>query len=332
MLTKLFLKRKCKPNLVLSFICLPNTGLDAAKVVYHPADDLIKHASSAFTLRCRINGNHLHEIRWIKDNQFVEPASKHIELDAHRLTIRHPIRGDSGVYKCIARNRIGSIQSKPLKVEFLAADGYHVNRHPLVCARFNRDSTDDSTALLCGYKRNDYRSQAKRSANDEPEALQKPARKRFNVDEARGAILNCDMRHIDRDAQLIVRWKKDGKLIRQASLNGMSTGDSININPLENPLLRDDGRLSVHTKNGSLIITSTIPSDSGFYECSVSQNGNGISSVNTLELTIIEKLKFSPAPTSSKGLEMGSIGKIHCKVQGTPTPQIQWIKVRHIYL
>lgn len=279
-------------------------------------------------MRCRINGNHLHEIRWIKDNQFVE-ASKLIEIDSHRLRIHYPNRIDSGIYKCIARNRIGSIQSKPFKIEFSCSEYYHASHHhALVCAHLNRKSVNDSTALLCRCKHNDRRSQAKRSANDEPDALQKPARKRQNVDETRGTVLNCDMRHIERGGQLIVRWKKDGKLIRQANLNGMHS-DSININPMENPLLRDDGRLSVHTKNGSLLIASTIPSDSGFYECSLSQNGNGISSVITVELTIIEKLKFSPAPTTSKGLEMGSVGKIHCKVQGTPTPQIQWIRVRH---
>lgn len=262
----------------------------------------------------------------------MEPVNKRIEIDAHRLTIHHPIKSDSGIYKCIARNRIGSIQSRPFKVEFLPTDVNHMQRAVVVCARLERYLADDSTALMCRYRKNAYRSQTKRSANDEPEALQKPARKRLNVDEARGATLICDMRHIDRDEQLIVRWKKDGKLIRQASLNGMSTSDSININPMENPLLRDDGRLSVNSKNGSLIITSTIPSDTGFYECSISQNGNGISSVNTVELTIIEKLKFSPEPTSSKGLEMGSIGKIHCKVQGTPTPQVQWTKVRQMFI
>lgn len=48
------------------------------------------------------------------------------------------------------------------------------------------------------------------------------------------------------------------------------------------------------------------------------------------ELNIIEKLKFTPPPTS-KGLEIGGIGKIHCKVQGTPTPQIHWTLVRFFF-
>lgn len=50
-----------------------------------------------------------------------------------------------------------------------------------------------------------------------------------------------------------------------------------------------------------------------------------------MELKIIEQLKFVPQPTS-KHLELGQIGKVHCKVQGTPTPQVKWIKVNLIKL
>lgn len=63
------------------------------------------------------------------------------------------------------------------------------------------------------------------------------------------------------------------------------------------------------------------------FQCSILRNGNPVQSVQITELNIIENLKFAPYPTSNKGLEIGSVGKIHCKVQGTPTPQIQWTKV-----
>lgn len=63
------------------------------------------------------------------------------------------------------------------------------------------------------------------------------------------------------------------------------------------------------------------------FQCSIHRNGgNGVQSVQVSDLIVIEKLKFVPPPTS-KGLEIGSVGKIHCKVQGTPTPLIQWTKV-----
>lgn len=58
-------------------------------------------------------------------------------------------------------------------------------------------------------------------------------------------------------------------------------------------------------------------------QCTIHRNGNGLQSVQLTDLTVIEKLKFAPPPTS-KGLEIGSVGKIHCKVQGTPTPHTWW--------
>lgn len=184
--------------------------------------------------------------------------------------------------------------------------------------------------LLCRRNKN-RRSHRKRSASDEsiqhPEALQRPVRKRANIAEDDSAVLNCDFKHLDRHSPEIgIQWRKDGKLIRQSILNDPND-DAASMNLMENPLFRVDGRISMHSQNGSLIISSTIPSDGGVYECSVFKGIDYILSVQTTELNIIEKLKFSPPPPSSKGLEMGSIGKIHCKVQGTPTPQIRWTKV-----
>lgn len=285
------------------------------------------HESPVFILQCRVDGNHLHGIQWLKNDKPLDPT-KFIDIHSNRLVIRHPRNADNGYYKCVARNKIGSIQSKPYRVEFYT-NNHNSYHYPLVCTEMNNNKINGETkSLLCRHKRSDRRrSHHKRSTfDDQPDALQKPPRKRLNIDENHSATINCDLKHVDRSNQIIVRWKKDGKLIRQSNLNGLSS-DLANINPIENSLLRDDGRISMHTKNGSLLILSTIPSDSGFYECSISQNGNGISNVQTTELNIIEKLKFSPAPTTSKGLEMGSIGKIHCRVQGTPTPLIRWIKV-----
>lgn len=67
-----------------------------------------------------------------------------------------------------------------------------------------------------------------------------------------------------------------------------------------------------------------------FFQCSILQNGNAVQSVQVTEMNVIEKLKFV-SPPASKGLEIGSVGKIHCKVQGTPTPKIQWTKVSSFF-
>jgi len=88
---------------------------------------------------------------------------------------------------------------------------------------------------------------------------------------------------------------------------------------------RNLARISINRKNGSLTFTAVISSDHGIYECNTFHENDPISSRKT-NLTIIETLKFVPQPTS-KNLEMGTLGKVHCKVQGSPTPQVKWSKV-----
>lgn len=306
--------------------------MNLAEVAYQPPLGAASktHQSSNIALRCRVKGNRLHEVRWLKDNQ---PAELDLTIDifakSHRLNIRHPKKNHSGNYKCLARNLVGSVESEPYQIEIYDENHSSV-RSSLICSDLNKKFKENKNMLLCRRNKN-RRSHRKRSASDEsiqhPEALQKAVRKRANIAEDDSAVLNCDFKHLDRNSQEIsIRWKKDGKLIRQSILNDPND-DATSMNLMENPLFRADGRISMHSQNGSLIITSTIPSDGGVYECSVFNGNDNILSVQTTELNIIEKLKFSPPPPSSKGLEMGSVGKIHCKVQGTPTPQIRWTKV-----
>lgn len=289
------------------------------------------HQSSNISLRCRVNGNRLHEVRWLKDNQPAELDST-IEIFAksHRLNIRHPKKNHSGNYKCLARNSAGSVESEPYRIE-IYDDSHSSVRNSLICADLNTKFNENNKNILLCRRNKNRRSHRKRSASDEsiqqPEALQKPVRKRANVAEDNSAVLNCDFKHLDQHSpEISIRWKKDGKVIRQSILNDPND-DVASMNLIENPLFRADGRISMHSQNGSLIITSTISSDGGVYECSVLKDNDNILSVQSTELNIIEKLKFSPPPPTSKGLEMSSVGKIHCKVQGTPTPQIRWMKV-----
>lgn len=302
------------------------------------------HDESSVVLQCRINGNRLHEVRWYKNSQQLESSSSiNIDNELHQLIIRHPTTNDNGDYNCMARNTIGSVFSDMYRVEIHMnvanipnSNYFHAKK--LYCSHKNTHTTAKLKILLCRHKRSSSystigvngRYHRKRAAieepNQQPDALQKPIRKRVSIAENRSVTINCDLKHLDRKSgQFIVKWKKDGKLFRQSNLNDLSS-DSAHLNPMENLLLRDDGRILMNPKNGSLQIASTIPSDAGTYECSILKNGDTVFSMQTTDLSIIEKLKFSPLPTS-KGLEMGTVGKVHCKVQGTPTPQILWKKV-----
>lgn len=126
------------------------------------------------------------------------------------------------------------------------------------------------TTLMCRYEHiNDVhngRFHRKRSASEGgSQLLSTSKRKKISVAENHLATISCDVSRLERKmSQVSVRWKKDGKLIRQSMLNEPNT--DMMSNPMENPLIRDDGRIIMDSKNGSITITSTIPSDSGIYE------------------------------------------------------------------
>lgn len=84
-------------------------------------------------------------------------------------------------------------------------------------------------------------------------------------------------------------------------------------------------RVLSNTKNGSLTFSPVLSTDSGSYECLVFNDQNVQTSSRKSELKVIEQLKFAPQPTS-KNLELGTVAKVHCKVQGTPTPIVKWTK------
>lgn len=85
-------------------------------------------------------------------------------------------------------------------------------------------------------------------------------------------------------------------------------------------------RISINRINGSLTFSALVSSDHGIYECSTFQANDTPITSRKIILTVIETLKFVPQPTS-KNLELGTLGKVHCKVQGSPTPQVKWSKV-----
>lgn len=179
------------------------------------------------------------------------------------LVIHHPTESDTGYYKCEARNKIGTIVSEPYRVEIQANP--HNSYHNGVYCESRTTADHIENTLLCRFKRNG-RMHRKRSASENGSQSSSSKRKKINVAEDNPATLNCDVNRLDRKSnQISVQWKKDGKVIRQSALNEQ-TNDMSYANPMENPMFRDDGRIVMNSKNGSITINSTIPSDAGIYE------------------------------------------------------------------
>jgi len=122
---------------------------------------------------------------------------------------------------------------------------------------------------------------------------------------------------------VILRWRKDSKTIRQVELGRMGSTTS---EPQLETMLREDSRLALNKDSGSLQFNSVLASDAGQYQCQLVIEGSVAASSSSGVLLVIEQLKFMPQPTS-KNLELGSLSKVHCKAQGTPPPQVKWMRV-----
>lgn len=132
----------------------------------------------------------------------------------------------------------------------------------------------------------------------------------ITVEENDKSVLNCgvETRNSSKDHN-VIRWRKDGKLIK---------GNNESVNQ----------RMRISRPNGTLTISSTYAEDRGEYHCEVVTSGFDQPIVSKpATITVIEVLKFAPAPADKK-LELGSMAKVHCKAQGTPVPLVRWRKVQ----
>ncbi|XP_016928040.3 tyrosine-protein kinase-like otk [Drosophila suzukii] len=127
--------------------------------------------------------------------------------------------------------------------------------------------------------------------------------------------------YLDKNS-VILRWRKDSKTLRQVELGRMGSTTS---EPQLETMLREDSRLALNKDSGSLQFNSVLASDAGQYQCQLVIEGSVAASSSSGVLLVIEQLKFVPQPTS-KNLELGSLSKVHCKAQGTPPPQVKWMR------
>lgn len=166
------------------------------------------------------------------------------------------------------------------------------------------------------------------------------------VNENDNTAINCDITKSSKKNVHMVKWLKDGKPFRQTDISAHApTTPPETIS--ENTMPREDSKLYLfifilkftsfffffvarvlaNRKNGTLLFSTVVASDNGIYECQVFNDREIQMSSKKSELHVIEQLKFVPQPTS-KNLELSTVAKVHCKVQGTPTPKVKWTKVK----
>lgn len=296
-------------------------GLDSAKVIIETSSK-----SNNLMLKCQITGAGISIITWYKDNIKIKESPK-IEISADELNIRHPSVDDSGSYRCVVYNGRKRVESDSIDVSMANADDH---KRSNLCPNWYVNAIPAATLLKVSAT-NNHNVRRVRSLADN-RAIQILCRSKrdggakkdtIKIESGNQVTLNCNMKNVDGSGPLKVNWNKDGKYYRHAIIVDSDDmpeqmDDSINNN---------HSRVSVSAKNGSLIISAAIPLDGGQYECNVIGSDNTQISSRHMRLDVTEALKFAPPPTS-KHVELGTMARVHCKVQGTPTPSVRWIKVR----
>ncbi|XP_067627176.1 tyrosine-protein kinase-like otk [Eurosta solidaginis] len=340
------------------YICIATSATSGARQASPPARlnviwiqtasvQLLNGNRNEVTLKCHVEGSSgdgMLEIEWFRNSEKLSTL-KNIELQQNRLIIRQPTAADSGLYRCIASNAAGRAMSKKGYVlQWSGNAGGLPERNELIIGGGRSGSTAFSASsciprlkknqklpiesmnqvFLCRGKRGGQMNEDKLAPITDVTITMGPGNK--NIKENEPTELICSHTVPEKYHQAQLRWRKDGKLFKTLELNAFSTASTITPSEAGKELtLREDTRIVLSRSNGSLLFSNVIASDAGQYVCQIYVEGHRPITSEPGELQVIEQLKFVPQPTS-KNLELGSIGKVHCKAQGTPPPQVKWIR------
>uniref|UniRef100_A0A182WF85 Tyrosine-protein kinase-like otk n=1 Tax=Anopheles minimus TaxID=112268 RepID=A0A182WF85_9DIPT len=287
-------------------------------------------------------------VEWYRNEQKLTKSSPHIELQRRKLHIKNASAKDNGVYSCLlvvvsrtdGSRRIALRSTKNYRLKLKPGTNYGDGKI---------DCTKNHNVLLCRGKRGDRQLGSLADEAMVPAQLQLATERQPSgpvrivlhpvttvVNESQPVVFNCGFRITGNDSTggggFVLRWRKDGKVIRRWD-NMAETTTTVTMDEMagateSSSMFRDDARIHVDRTNGSLVFGSVVASDEGTYDCQITNNASDfLVSSTAAELQIISNLRFTPKPPTSKNLELGSIAKIHCKAQGTPTPTVHWTVV-----
>ncbi|XP_011184428.2 tyrosine-protein kinase-like otk [Zeugodacus cucurbitae] len=330
------------------YVCIATSMTSGARQASPPARlniiwiqaasvQLLSSNHNEVTLKCHVEGSSgdgMLEIEWFRNSEKLSTL-KNIELQQNRLIIRQPSAADSGLYRCIASNAAGRAMSKKGYVlQWTNSKGGSPERDSdsftssSCIPRLKKNQKLPIEAMnqifLCRGKRGGQTAEDKLPPATDVTITNGPANKQVKENEP--IELLCSHSVPEKYRQVQLRWRKDGKIFRMVEL-GTTTATSMS-NPTETGkelTLREDTRIVLSRSNGSLLFSNVFASDAGQYVCQIYVEGHRPSTSEPAELQVIEQLKFMPQPTS-KNLELGSVGKVHCKAQGTPSPNVKWIR------
>lgn len=273
------------------------------------------------TLKCIVVGSGAEHVRieWFRNGVKLSKEPQKYDFTRRKLHIRRVTKEDNGIYRCAGHNEAGSVFSRRNFILRIPAKRSRVPCHGQNIVVIRNLQKGDEEVNLCREKRKN------RDLDLNVGETMKQEQASVVIDEGKPIRLACAF--TDHGIPLSIRWRKDGKPFRSLDINTVDElpmGDSTELSG-DVSIVREDPRVTVSKDNGSLMFVESVATDEGNYDCQVvAISTNELKFVSPLfDVQVIEQLKFMPRPTS-KNLELGAVGKLHCKAQGTPSPQVKW--------
>ncbi|XP_055706072.1 tyrosine-protein kinase-like otk isoform X2 [Phlebotomus papatasi] len=305
--------REATPPATLDIVWIHSAAVQLASPAIQEGDDV--------TLKCIIVGSGAEHVRieWFRNGVKLTKEPQKYDFTRRKLHIRRVTKEDNGIYRCAGHNEAGSVFSRRNFILRIPAKRSRVPCHGQNLVVIRNLQKGDEEVNLCREKRKN------RDLDLNVGETMKQEQASVVIDEGKPIRLACAF--TDHGIPLSIRWRKDGKPFRSLDINTVDElpmGDSTELSG-DVSIVREDPRVTVSKDNGSLMFVESVATDEGNYDCQVvAISTNELKFVSPLfDVQVIEQLKFMPRPTS-KNLELGAMGKLHCKAQGTPSPQVKW--------
>ncbi|XP_065644922.1 roundabout homolog 1 isoform X2 [Hydra vulgaris] len=303
-------------------------------------------AGETFQLNCYSYGAPSPTIQWYKDDK---PLNTHVVTETGALVVKNAQKSDEGLYKCIAENPYGKIESPSATVKFIYIDAVFyqspvsANTTRLQDHTFRCIAPDGFPIPIVTWLHNGKPLATDNWSlhNDRYVSLLKltylswknHGEYQCNASNIAGYTLsNVAVLKVKVPAPVIISKQNLTEVYEGAVAVLYCEVQFFNLYPdriwtKKDGILPEKERLN-YPKDGYLEIKNTKLGDSGIYECTVSNDAGSDKFNNQLRVFKHPEIKVPPSETS---VGVGYKATLDCKVTGGKNPVITWYHLGKAY-